>query len=158
MSNFFFSVGSLSQIPTRDHDLLTGLTDDDHTQYALLAASRGLQTFLGNVSFNEEVVFKKIGNNFRMTGGGTTALDGGFFTSSNGDIYLANYDADRGWLLLANGDIKFLKTTGKIDLSNISAGTPNFKITETSDTPAGTPAGYLEVLSGSTPKYIQLYT
>jgi len=35
-------IDSLSDIPTRDHDLLTGLADDDHTQYLLTDGSRAL--------------------------------------------------------------------------------------------------------------------
>jgi len=42
---------SLSDFATRDHDLLTGLTtDDDHTQYALLAGRSGGQTLIGGTA------------------------------------------------------------------------------------------------------------
>jgi hypothetical protein len=39
MSDVSLYTGSLSSIPTRDHDLLTGLGDDDHTQYVLKSGS-----------------------------------------------------------------------------------------------------------------------
>lgn len=39
-----------------DHGLLTGLSDDDHTQYALLAATRGTQTFVGTVNFGDALL------------------------------------------------------------------------------------------------------
>ncbi len=60
-----------------------------------------------------------------------------------------------------------LGTTGYIDLSAISAGNPNFKITKTSDTPVTTytahvastdPAGYIEILEGANVRYIPFYT
>ena len=35
-------IKSLAQLQTKDHDLLTGLTDDDHTQYLLSNGSRAL--------------------------------------------------------------------------------------------------------------------
>jgi len=44
LSGYVLKSGSLTQITTRDHDLLTGLTDDDHTQYALLAGRAGGQS------------------------------------------------------------------------------------------------------------------
>lgn len=57
---------------------------------------------------------------------------------------------------------------GLIDISNITAGSPNFKITATSDTPTvaftgggnaptTAPAGYLEILVGATPRYIPFW-
>ncbi len=67
------------------------------------------------------------------------------------------------------GDLIALIATQKIDLSTISAGNPNLKITATSDTPTVTwtalgtnppsaaPAGYLEILVGANTRYIPFW-
>ena len=39
-----------------DHGLLTGLSDDDHTQYALLGGRAGGQTAYGGVAANEDLI------------------------------------------------------------------------------------------------------
>lgn len=41
---------SLADLGTKDHDLLDGLTDDDHSIYALLAGRSGGQTFVGDAA------------------------------------------------------------------------------------------------------------
>lgn len=67
----------------------------------------------------------------------------------------------------AAGDIILKTATAKLDLSAISAGNPNLKITATSDTPATTwtagvpsnnPAGYMEILAGANTRYIPFWT
>ena len=73
------------------------------------------------------------------------------------------------WDMDQNGDLVALVATQKIDLSTISAGNPNLKITATSDTPTVTwtalgtfppstaPAGYLEILVGANTRYIPFW-
>ena len=41
-----------------DHGVLTGLSDDDHTQYALLAGRSGGQTLLGGTAASENLVLR----------------------------------------------------------------------------------------------------
>ena len=72
-------------------------------------------------------------------------------------------------LTIDSGGIISLPLTGQyIDLSAISAGNPNFKITATSDTPTvaftgggnaptTAPAGYVEILVGATPYYMPFW-
>lgn len=73
------------------------------------------QVVLGSTS-NVEVlspstfIAGKSGANFRMVGGGTDALDGGFYVNSGGDIYLANWNADRGTRILSTGNIEQVGT------------------------------------------------
>lgn len=70
-----------------------------------------------------------------------------------------------------DGYLKIQTATGYIDLSTISAGNKNFKITATSDTPTDTwgavtetfkvsaaPAGYLEIDVGGNARYIPFWT
>lgn len=48
---------------TLDHGLaLTGLTDDDHTQYALLAGRSGGQTLIGGTAANDDLVLQSSSN------------------------------------------------------------------------------------------------
>jgi hypothetical protein len=67
-------------------------------------------------------------------------------------------------LLVRAGTSKF---NALVDVSGISAGSPNFKITKTSDTPSTTwtsgassnaPSGFIEVTEGGTSKYIPFFT
>lgn len=43
------TTSSVADVATKDHDLLDGLSDDDHSQYALLAGRSGGQTLIGDV-------------------------------------------------------------------------------------------------------------
>jgi hypothetical protein len=60
-----------------------------------------------------------------------------------------------------------LAVAAPLNLTAITAGGPNFKITKTSDTPVTTytahvpstdPAGYIEILEGANVRYIPFYT
>jgi len=59
---------SIADLGTKDHDLLDGLGDDDHTQYALLAGRAGGQTLIGSTLTTENLVLQD------------NAIDGNFLT------------------------------------------------------------------------------
>lgn len=50
-----------------DHGALTGLTDDDHTQYALLAGRAGGQTLYGGTNANDDIIIHGTSNATRTT-------------------------------------------------------------------------------------------
>lgn len=55
----FLEDGSFDILPSaKDHGLLDGLTDDDHTQYALLAGRSGGQTLNGSTVAGEDLILK----------------------------------------------------------------------------------------------------
>ena len=67
-----------------------------------------------------------------------------------------------------DGSLQINRTTGFLDLSAITAGNPNIKVTATSDTPTvaftgggnaptTAPAGYLEILVGANARYIPFW-
>jgi hypothetical protein len=69
---------------------------------------------------------------------------------------------------VTTGIFSLMNSAGYIDLSTISAGSPNLKITATSDTPTvaftgggnaptTAPAGYVEILVGATPYYMPFW-
>ncbi|QQR82387.1 tail fiber domain-containing protein [Candidatus Campbellbacteria bacterium] len=58
-----------------DHGLLTGLSDDDHTQYALLAGRSGGQTLVGGTGATDDLVLD-----------GSAATAGSVTVSEDGDI------------------------------------------------------------------------
>lgn len=68
---------------TIDHGLaLTGLTDDDHTQYALLAGRSGGQTLIGGTASGDDLTLNSTsdatkGDVFFQTGGGNVIVGGG---------------------------------------------------------------------------------
>lgn len=49
---------SIGDLTTKDHDLLDGLTDDDHTQYALLAGRGGGQTLVGGSAAGDDLLLR----------------------------------------------------------------------------------------------------
>ena len=51
-------IKSLAQLQTKDHDLLTGLSDDDHTIYALLAGRSGGQTLIGGTDSGDDLTLQ----------------------------------------------------------------------------------------------------
>ena len=218
MSNFFFSVSSLSQIPTRDHDLLTGLIDDDHTQYALLAGRSGGQTLKGDTTSGGNLTFQStahatkgkilfgansaydevnerlgIGTNapantLHIKQAGATLIiettstsscefdfknsagvvKGNFGYSPTNDFVFFGYGVIQHFSISSTGVLSILGGAAYLDVSAIDAGNPNLKITATSDTPTvaftgggnaptTAPAGYLEILVGSTPRYIPFW-
>src|SRR3990167_8048868 len=57
-TQYLLESGSISSITTRDHDLLTGLIDDDHTQYALLAGRSSGQTLIGGTGTTDDLILR----------------------------------------------------------------------------------------------------
>ena len=64
------------------------------------------------------------------------------------------------------GVLSLSAAAGYLDLSAISAGNPNLKVTATSDTPgtsytahvpSADPAGFIEILVGGSTRYIEFY-
>ena len=60
-----------------DHGLITGLTDDDHTQYALLAGRSGGQTLIGGTAANEDITIKGTSHATKTTSYVLLQSDGG---------------------------------------------------------------------------------
>ena len=61
-----------------DHGALTGLTDDDHTQYALLAGRSGGQTLIGGTGTTDDLILRS------TSGVGATGADIIFQVGNNG--------------------------------------------------------------------------
>lgn len=78
-------LNSLGQIKTAiggDHGALTGLTDDDHTQYALLAGRSTGQTIIGGTDLGDDLTLNSTSNATKgdvlvQTGGGNVIVGGG---------------------------------------------------------------------------------
>jgi len=49
---------SIGNFTIKDHDLLDGLTDDDHTNYALLAGRSGGQTIIGGLASGDDLTLQ----------------------------------------------------------------------------------------------------
>ncbi len=94
-----------------------------------------------------------------MTSAATMAISGAPIAGTNATI-------TNGYALWVQGGIT--KLDGLLDLSGISAGSSNIRITKTSDTPTTTfsavnatnaaPSGFIEITEGGTSKYIPFYT
>lgn len=83
--NFLPVSGSIASIATRAHDLLTGLTDDDHTQYALLAGRGSGQTLIGGTGTTSPLVLRS------TSGVGTTGADIILQAGNNGGTEIARF-------------------------------------------------------------------
>lgn len=98
------TLDNLTQITTRDHGSLTGLSDDDHSIYALLAGRSGGQTLKGGSGSGENLTLKSTSH---ATLGGVI-LDDWTFTSDgsgNGVATLAgNQSFNAGGVVVLNGN------------------------------------------------------
>jgi hypothetical protein len=52
------TIDGIEDLTNKDHDLLDGLGDDDHTQYALLAGRAGGQTLIGGPDASNDLTIK----------------------------------------------------------------------------------------------------
>lgn len=116
---------------------------------------------------------------YSITGSGTTAmvnLAGTLNTSGVTDVILSSITKTAAGAgsnhlnLKTDGTSVFaVRLDGSIDISNIVAGSPNIKVTKTTDTPTTTfnvvgtsnpsaaPSGFIEITEGGTSKYIPFY-
>jgi len=69
---------NITQITNRDHGSLSGLTDDDHSIYALLAGRAGGQTIVGGTGTTDDLVLRT------TAGTGASGADMIFQTGDNG--------------------------------------------------------------------------
>jgi hypothetical protein len=74
---------NITQITNRDHGSLTGLSDDDHTQYALLAGRAGSQTLIGGTAANNTLTLQ---GNSANTGNTSTNTAMQFKVGDSGGI------------------------------------------------------------------------
>lgn len=93
--DFYDKVSSLSDLTTKDHDLLDGLGDDDHTQYYLTAGTRAMTKALidaPSVDFTMESVGRIAGITF--SGGGLNdAVQSGVYTGVTDSTFTVQIDA-----------------------------------------------------------------
>jgi len=86
LSGYVLKGGSIGDITTRTHSLLTSLTADDHTQYLLLAGRGAEQTITGAVGINGGALsMSGIGNDILF---GTTRPE---FWTTDGQIWYKDY-------------------------------------------------------------------
>lgn len=78
VSRLITIIDSLLPLPVLDHGTLTGLLDDDHTQYALLAGRSGGQTLTGGTGITDALIFKT------TSGVGASGSDMKFLVGNNG--------------------------------------------------------------------------
>ena len=58
LSGYLLKSGSIADITTKDHHLLTGLTDDDHSIYPLLLGRAGGQTLIGGINASDNLTLQ----------------------------------------------------------------------------------------------------
>ena len=73
----------------------------------------------GSIGADGTIYALNQGGNFRMKADGTSANDGGFYTSAGGNIYLGNWDSNRGWAILSGGNIETLGS-GTLTVTNLA--------------------------------------
>lgn len=73
------------------------------------------------IRYTNTIIARKVNGNIRMIGGGSDATDGAIFVSAGADIYLSNWNADRGWKIASAGDISTLGT-GKLVIGASGTG------------------------------------
>ena len=109
---------SLSDIDTRTHSLLTSLTADDHTQYALLAGRSGGQTLIGGTASGDDLTLRTSSN----------ATKGTIFFGSGGNDWYSEVD-------------------GRISLGGNTTALGYFDLRETSTITSGTINGIYNAIT-----------
>ncbi|QQS59860.1 hypothetical protein IPN35_03255 [Candidatus Peregrinibacteria bacterium] len=115
-----------STVGTTDHGALTGLTDDDHTQYALLAGRSGGQSLTGGTGVTDKLVLQGTSANGTSTAkalevnvgnnGGTNALT----VLNSGNVGIGNtFPTDK---LDVNGNMNFSGAGNIIRFSGTNGG------------------------------------
>ncbi|QQS59861.1 hypothetical protein IPN35_03260 [Candidatus Peregrinibacteria bacterium] len=126
-----------STVGTTDHGALTGLTDDDHTQYALLAGRSGGQSLTGGTGVTDKLVLQ-----------GTSA--NGTSTAAALQVNVGNNGGTNALTVLNNGNVgigttnpktKFHVSGGMILTPGTVTGSSGFLFRDNS--------GVLELVSGA---------
>ena len=123
------TTSSIADIATKDHDLLAGLLDDDHTQYALLAGRSGGQTLKGGTAASNNLTLQS--TNHATKGKivfGTSAYD-----EVNNRLGIAT--ASPAYALEVAGDLSVglaAATTAQIKVLGGAAGNPLVTLSRTS--------------------------
>ena len=87
---------------TTDHGALTGLADDDHTQYALLAGRSTGQTLTGGTAAGEDLLIRSTAH----------ATKGSVFLGATSGPTSMEWDEVNGMLSLSNGRMNFGNSAG----------------------------------------------
>ena len=134
----------------------------DLTKGIKVANSGDINT-IGSGSFTSTGAFisagtlnaNSVGTNLRFKADGTTAKDGGFFANSGGDIFLSNWDANRGFKIVSTGEIQTLSST--MNFAGATSSYPSLVVSSGSlllkdaagTTSAGLGVGVSSVMDGS---------
>lgn len=147
-----FGYGTSGGGSTSDHGILSGLSDDDHTQYALLAGRDGGQSLTGGITTTSDLTFKTTSAN------AISGADMIFETGNNGSIEAMNINYD-GTVNIAT-KLGVLESTGATFHTYFQGGDQTGDITYTLPTTSSN--GLLKntggVLSWDTSTYLTSYT
>lgn len=138
------TVRSLSELGIKDHDLLDGLLDDDHTQYIL---HDGTRAFTGDVDFGnnrltnistiDDNLHPDANNTYNAGYAGGAWLNGRFTNLYTGIIYSVYTTAYLYARDIANGTIRFVTQWGGgqrcAELVSLGAGNGVFRIQRAGD-------------------------
>ncbi|MDD5071492.1 MAG: helix-turn-helix domain-containing protein [Patescibacteria group bacterium] len=114
-----------------DHGNLAGLSDDDHTQYALLAGRSGGQTLYGSITADETLTIR-----------GNSAVAGNTLTSANLIFGVGNSGATTAMTILNSGNVGIGTASPARELEVSGTGGREIRITSTT---AGTGTATLEL-------------
>lgn len=121
-----------------DHGSITGLADDDHTQYALLAGRSGGQTLYGDTASGGNLT---LGSTAHATKGKINFGTYSYFDSANQKFVTSDTD-------LSTVDANMLPPTAG-DISCLGNGAVGFKATRCSSTGASAPQWALRKARGT---------
>ncbi len=133
---------NINQITNRDHGSLTGLTDDDHSIYALLAGRASGQILTGGTGSTDDLVLKT------TSGAGTSGADMIFQTGTNGGTEAMRilYNGDVGIGTASPNSRLEVYRGGAVTGSNYGIGTTN---STTSSTAGISKFGIASTVTGS---------
>lgn len=156
------AMAAVTGLVTRTHVSNTTITDSDGAHAGFFSRTNASNAGSANYTVSSPTfIIEQIAT---QTSGTLTV---------SGDVLLikapsiASFTGNVLKLTSGGSTIYSINKAGTQDISGIAAGTANFKITATSDTPATTwttgatttnPSAFIEILDGATVRYIPLYT
>lgn len=118
---------------TNNYGLYIEALNRGGTNYAIFTAGStasslgGAVTIGGSTTSTGTIFANSVGANFRMKADGTTSKDGGIYANAGGDIYFANWDANRGFAVLSTGKITILNAAAFLQFGNVTSAFPALK-------------------------------
>ena len=119
------NMDAISGTVTNNYGLYVESLTRGGANYAVYTNGSAASVFGGAVTSTGLLNANAVGGNLRLKADGTTAKDGGIFANAGGDIYFANWDANRGSYVKSTGELNILSALTTIN--GVTSSFPAFR-------------------------------